>query len=275
MKSKDLYPAIFSRHAAAYQSRLEQIMARGEAAGRQRVLELVDAGPGMRVIDLACGPGTLTRRLAERVGPSGEVVGVDLAPGMLERARLAGIPNARFELMDIEELAFPDATFDAAVCGHGLQFSPHLMRALAEARRVLRAGCPFGASVPAGPGQGQAVSKLLDSVLDRWLPAAPEAEDRAATRATILDPQAFRAAAIEAGFDSARVEVIEESVRWESAEQMVALCMSWWDCAARLEGVDEERRQAFIDDALVTLARAHPGPIETTARNHVLFAVAP
>src|SRR5438067_6180241 len=61
VKSKDLFPAIFSRHAAAYQQRLDEIMARGEARGRQRVLELLAAKPGMRVLDLACGPGTLSR----------------------------------------------------------------------------------------------------------------------------------------------------------------------------------------------------------------------
>src|SRR6202011_166281 len=106
--------------------------------GRMRVLELVDAQPGMRILDLACGPGTLTRRLAPRVAPDGEVVGVDLAPGMIELARAADIPNSRFEVMDIEQLSFPDAMFDAAACGHGIQFAPRLGVALGEARRVLR-----------------------------------------------------------------------------------------------------------------------------------------
>jgi hypothetical protein len=48
LKSKDLYPAVFSRHAVAYQRRLDEIMARGEARGRSRAIELVDAQPGMR-----------------------------------------------------------------------------------------------------------------------------------------------------------------------------------------------------------------------------------
>src|SRR5439155_557008 len=82
------------------------IMARGEARGRQRVLDLVDARPGMRVLDLACGPGNLAWRLAALVAPDGEVVGVDLAPGMIELARRRSVRNARFEVMDIEQLAF-------------------------------------------------------------------------------------------------------------------------------------------------------------------------
>jgi ubiquinone/menaquinone biosynthesis C-methylase UbiE len=273
VKSKELFPAIFSRHAAAYARRLDQIMASGEARGRQRVIDLVEAKPGMQILDLACGPGTLTRRLAARVRPDGLVVGVDLAPGMIQVAEAAATPNARFEVMDIEELAFPDASFDAAVCGHGLQFVPHLDRALAETHRVLRAGSRFAASVPVTP-VSQSVSALLDGVIDRWLPPAPRAVDQEATRSVVADAIALTEAAQRAGFAAARVEVIDETVRWESADQLVALCTSWWDCAARLDGVGVDRRQEFVEDATRTLRREHPGVIETTGRNHVLFAVA-
>ena len=273
MKSKDLFPAIFSRHAEAYDRRLEGVMSRGEARGRQRLIDLVDARPGMKIVDLACGPGNLSRRLAALVVPGGEVVGVDLAAGMLERARLAGIPNATFHVMDIENLRFEDSSFDAAVCGHGLQFVPHLDRALREARRVLRGGGRFVASVPA-PGGGS-VMNLLDDVVSRWLPPAPEAEDRGATRATVQDPDRFGAAATDAGFTAVRVETVEESVRWESAEQLVGMCSSWWDCASRLEKVEEGRRRSFIADATDTIRSRHPGGFETKNRNHILYAVAP
>ncbi len=273
MKSKDLYPAIFSRHAEAYEHRLETAMSRGEARGRQRLLDLVEARPGMRILDLACGPGNLTRRLAALVAPDGQAVGVDLAPGMLERARAAHTPNATFEVMDIEELRFEDASFDAATCGHGLQFAPHLDRALNEARRVLRARSRFVASVPA-PGAGS-VMALLDSVVDRWLPPAPEADDRAATSATVLDPERFASAALDAGFEEVRVETVEETVRWESAEQLVGMCSSWWLCASRLERVEGGRRQSFVDVAIATIRNEHPDALETTNLSHFLFAVAP
>jgi ubiquinone/menaquinone biosynthesis C-methylase UbiE len=273
MRSKDLFPAIFSRHAEAYDRRLDQAMTRGEAKGRQRLLDLVEARPGMRILDLACGPGNLSRRLAALVAPEGEVIGVDLAPGMLERARTAAPPNARFEVMDIEDLKFDAASFDAAVCGHGLQFVPSLDRALGEARRVLRSRARFVASVPT-PARQSAMT-LLDSIVDRWLPPAPDAEDRAATRAVVLDPERLGDAAREAGFTSVRVEAIEESVRWESAEQLVGLCMSWWECAARLEKVEDGRRKSFVEDAVAAIRRQHPGAFETTNRSHILFCVAP
>ena len=273
VKSKELFPAMFSRNAATYQQRLNGIMARGEARGRQRVIDLLELRPGMRVLDLACGPGTLSKPLAALVEPDGELVGVDLAEGMIELARGQGIRNARFEMMDIEKLSFADASFDAAACGHGLQFAPDLSRALGEAHRVLRRGSRFAASVPLS-NDNQRPWMVIDEVVDRWLPPAPAATDQQTTRSAVADAGAFRDVAQGAGFAEARVETIEETVRWESAEQLVGLCMSWWDLAARVERLAADRRQAFIDDAIASLRRDHPGVIETIGRNHVLFATA-
>ena len=190
---------------------------------------------------------------------------------MIQLARAVGIPNASFQVMDIEQLTFPDAWFDAAACGHGLQFVPDLARALGEAHRVLRPGARFAASVPLS-NDNQRPWMVIDEVVDRWLPPAPAATDQQPTRSMVADPDAFRALALSAGFATAHVEAIEEKVRWESAEQLVGLCMSWWDLAARVERLAPDRRQAFMDDAIASLRRDHPGPIETVGRNHVLFA---
>ena len=273
VKSKELYPRIFSRHAAAYKARLDEIMARQEARGRARVIELLEVRPGMKVLDLACGPGTLSKPLAALAAPGGEVVGVDLAEGMLALAREAGITNARFEVMDIERLTFGDATFDAVACGHGLQFAPDLDRALGEARRVLRPGGRFAASVPVSAGDSPAWV-LIDRIIDRWLPPAPKASDQSATRSTVNDAGAFEAAARGAGFAEAFVEALEEKVRWDSAEDFVARCMSWWDLAARIDGVADSRREAFRAEAITAMRQEFPGAIETSGRTHVLWAVA-
>ena len=248
-------------------------MSRGESAGRMRALDLLEARPGMRILDLACGPGTLSRRLAAAVSPGGEVRGVDLAPGMIELAQGLRLPSTRFELMDMEHLAIDDRSFDAAICGHGFQYASDLLRALSEARRVLRPAGRLAASVPVG-SRTEAVWVQLDAVIDRWLAPAPEAADQAPTRATVQDAPAFRRAALDTGFKAATVELIEEEVRWESAQQIVTSFMSWVDCAARLEGIDDFRRQAIMDDAVRTLLQDHPGQIVTKGRNHVLLAVA-
>jgi ubiquinone/menaquinone biosynthesis C-methylase UbiE len=272
MKAKEFFPDLFGRHAEAYQRRLEDIMARGEARGRTRLIELAELKPGMRLLDLACGPGNLTRRLAPLVAPGGEVVGVDLAPGMIALARGLAIANARFEVMDIERLTFEDASFDVATCGHGLQFAPDLPRALREAHRVLQASGRLVASVPVTPVKDAAWA-LIDEVIDRWLPPPPKVLDDGPTRQTVRDPKALSQAALDAGFGSANVEVVDEDVHWRSAEHLVSNLMGWWDCACRLESVEPDAREAMKKDAIATLQAKHPGAISTVGRNHVLLAI--
>jgi ubiquinone/menaquinone biosynthesis C-methylase UbiE len=273
VKAKDLYPAVFSRHAKEYARRLDEIMARGEARGRTLALQAVEARPGMRVLDIACGPGTLTRMLAAMVSPGGQVVGVDLAKGMIALAREAAPANATFEVMDMEHLAFEDSSFDAAVCGHGLQFAPDLGAALREARRVLRTDGRLAASVPAA-AMKEEVWALVDDVVDRWLPPPPRVVDNEATRAAVRDAGALRQAALAAGFAGAQVEEVTEEVVWASAEQLVSRLMSWWDFAFRLEEMDVSRRTEFTEEATAAVRRKHPGAITTHGRTLVLVATA-
>jgi len=271
VKSKELYPAVFSRHAEAYKSRLDEVMARGEARGRLLMLERSEATPGMRVLDLACGPGNITRLLAQRVQPGGRVIGVDLARGMIALAARERPPDTWFAVMDMERLGFPDQAFDGVACGHGLQFAPDLDRALREAWRVLRPSGVLAASVPAA-GVDESVWALIDRVVDRHLPPAPRAVDDSATRATIGDPDAFRSAALGAGFASATVEVVDEEVHWDSAEMLVSRCMGWWQFAWRTDAVDQSFRETFMAEATEAVRREYPGAITTQGRNLVLTA---
>ena len=96
--------------------------------------------------------------------------------------------------------------------------------------------------------------------------------DQKPTRDTVGDGPAFRQAALDAGFASVNVELIEEQVQWESAEHLVSMFTGWWDCASRLDAVEPSRREGFMQDAIATLKREHPATIVTTGRNHVLDA---
>jgi ubiquinone/menaquinone biosynthesis C-methylase UbiE len=90
--------------------------------------------PGMRLLDVGCGPGTITIGLAAAVAP-GEVLGIDREPSQVERARVLarekGIANVRFEVGNAEELPFPDGSFDAA-------FEHTLLEHVADPARVVR-----------------------------------------------------------------------------------------------------------------------------------------
>lgn len=102
---------------------------------------------GMCVLDVGCGPGTITLGLAESVAP-GEVVGVDLQEAMVDRARALaaerGIANVRFDLADAYELPFSDRSFDAALEHRVLMHLADPVRGLREVRRVLRPGGVLG-----------------------------------------------------------------------------------------------------------------------------------
>lgn len=271
MKSKQLYPRVFSKYAEAYKRRLDDIMARGEARGRLRMLELLSLQSGMRVLDLACGPGNITRLVATQVHPGGHVIGVDMASGMIEVAMQESAPGTDFAVMDMEHLGFSDRAFDAVVCGHGLQFAPDLGQALREADRVLRSRGLLAASVPA-PSTDDRVWDLIDSVIDHYLPPAPRATDETATRKTIGDPQAFRAAALVAGFQSAEVDTVIEEVVWESAAELVSKLMSWWRCATRIDAADAGLQQQILEEATAAVRNEYPGAITTYGRNLVLTA---
>ena len=97
--------------------------------------------PRAHVLEVGCGTGVLTRVLAA-LAEVDTVVGVDLAPSLLEKARerAADLPGIRFEQADARSLPFADESFDVAVFDSTLSHVPEPDRALAEAFRVLRPG---------------------------------------------------------------------------------------------------------------------------------------
>lgn len=107
--------------------------------------------PGCAALDVACGPGTVSRVLAERVGRAGRVVATDISPAMLEIARSKPIKAecATIEWLDAPAVPLPmsDSAVDIVTCQQGLQFFPDKVGALAEMRRVLRSGGRAGVAV--------------------------------------------------------------------------------------------------------------------------------
>jgi ubiquinone/menaquinone biosynthesis C-methylase UbiE len=111
----------------------------------KRLAEYATAGLGnpgnLLAIDVACGPGTFTRPLSARVG---RVIGVDLTPAMVEKARSEvardGISNAEFVCGDVYAMPFGDNFTDIVSCGYALHHMTDVPRALAEMARVLKPG---------------------------------------------------------------------------------------------------------------------------------------
>ncbi len=107
--------------------------------GRRRALESLRLRPGQCVLLPGVGTGLDLREIPAEV----EIIGVDISPAMLRRARSRARAGTRLELMDAEHLELPDASVDAVLCNLVLSVVPDGGAAMREAWRVLRPGGRF------------------------------------------------------------------------------------------------------------------------------------
>ncbi len=105
---------------------------------RRRALRAAGLKAGMRVLDVACGPGLVAQCALQLVGPSGSVIGLDPSIGMLQEAQKG---PCRSLVQGVgERLPFPDGQFDFLSMGYALRHVPDLRVAFAEYWRVLKPG---------------------------------------------------------------------------------------------------------------------------------------
>ncbi|MFF1796516.1 methyltransferase domain-containing protein [Kitasatospora sp. NPDC058263] len=176
--------------------------------------------PGQAVLDVGCGPGTITAELAELVGPTGRVVAVDTSAEVLESAaRYAadrGLANVVFEIADVHGLPYADGEFDVVHAHQVLQHVADPVGALREMRRVTAVG-------------GVVAARDVDYATMTWYPQVPELDRWLAlygriARANGGEPDAGRRLlswAREAGFTD--VTATSSSWTYASPEQR-----AWW-----------------------------------------------
>ena len=123
--------------------RFRDIVTTGLGAHGEHAQRLHPPRPGDRALDVGCGFGDTTRRLAELVGPEGEAVGVDAAPRFIDAARRetaqAGVANARFLVADVQSCEL-DGGFDYVFSRFGTMFFANPVVALANVRQALVPG---------------------------------------------------------------------------------------------------------------------------------------
>lgn len=99
--------------------------------------------PGMKILDVGCGPGSITTDLAKHV-PDGRVTGIEIEAGPLQEAQrfaeAEGVSNVKFETGDIHDLKYEDETFDMVHVHQVLQHVADPVKALSEMRRVVKVG---------------------------------------------------------------------------------------------------------------------------------------
>ncbi|HXT78937.1 MAG TPA: methyltransferase domain-containing protein [Acetobacteraceae bacterium] len=187
-------------------------------ATRQFIPALLDAaavGPGMRVLDVCCGPGFVAAAAATR---GASATGVDFSPAMLAVAE-ARHPQVPFDPGDAETLPYPPASFDAVVSNFGVHHVPRPGMALGSAHAVLRPGGRIAFTIWAAPADNVAWKLMFDAVERFGDPAASQAPPPGGGFRT---PDICMDALREAGFADIRTRRLDATWRHRDGRALVA-----------------------------------------------------
>ncbi len=226
---------------------------------------------GLDVLDLACGPGTVARLAALRVGASGKVTGCDLSGAMLEIARSKPTLEASAPIDYVEcaadSIDLPDNGVDVVTCQQGLQFFPNRPAALAEMRRTLRPGGQLGVAVwcdieecPPFAALANALEKVLGTDAAETYRSGPWG---------LGDSDSLGQLVTDSEFDNVRVRRHELPVAFEGGPRQLLMTLhatavastlnelSASDMAALVEAVDESTRDITSDGVVHSYAASN------------------
>jgi ubiquinone/menaquinone biosynthesis C-methylase UbiE len=217
--------------------------------------------PGMALLDVGCGPGTITADLARLVAP-GVVVGIDASEEVVAQAAAyaeqQGVTNVRFEVGDLFALSYDDASFDVVHAHQVLQHLPDPTAALVELRRVLR---PGGLLAARDGDFGAFTWWPADPRLDRWMQLYLSITTRNGHDALI--GRKLLKVAREAGFE----EVGVSSANWTFADPE---SRGWWGGL----WADRVRYSRFAEQA-VEYGLSDATELESIATAFLEWAAAP
>lgn len=170
-------------------------------------IDALDPAAGDRLVDVGCGSGTSTMQLAERVGTSGSVVGIDISPTMIEgataHAASRDVTNVSFEVKDAMVDDF-GSDFDKAFSRFGVMFFADAASGFRNIGRALREGGRLGFVCWQSPGQNPWASVPL-SVASRHVDIPFGADPTAPSPFSLADPERIRAVLADAGFDDIEI----------------------------------------------------------------------
>lgn len=188
------------------------------------MVELLEPRPGLRILELAAGPGETGFLALRGIQPGGELLSTDAAPEMVEvarrRAAELGLTDVGFAVEDAADLSLPTDEVDAVLCRFGLMLVPEMERMTAEIARVLR------------PGGRAVIAVWASSQLNPWMTAAARAalelglteppDRKAPGPFRLSDPAELRSVVQAGGLEIERVEDVP--VAWAAGS-----FDEWWE----------------------------------------------
>jgi ubiquinone/menaquinone biosynthesis C-methylase UbiE len=239
-----------------------------ERFGRATVDRIV-LPPGARVLDVCCGSGASALPAAEKVGPQGSVLGIDLAQSLLvlarEKAIARDLRNTHFRVGDMLNLGVSDDHYDAVICVFGVFFVPDMQAAVRSMWRAVRPGGCLAITTWGPNFMEPATTAFWNSIRE----IRPELFKGFNPWDRISDPQSVRELLQSGGIE--RVEVIAESGTHE-----IPAPESWWSVVlgsgyrGTVEQLDPDERERVCNANLDYIRRSGVTELEA----NVVYAVA-
>lgn len=200
------------------------------------LLDAAHVGHGVRMLDIACGPGFVTSHAAAR---GAVATGLDFSPAMLAVARFRD-GAISLDQGDAEALPYADGGFDAVVSNFGIHHVPRPLRALREALRVLRSGSRVAFTFWAGLSENIAWKLLFDAIARHGDPAASHAPPPGGGFGSAAQcADALR----DVGFGDCTTELVHATWRHANAQALVASLQAG---TARMAAMIEAQRPAAM-----------------------------
>ena len=235
MQRPESQPEVWNQISDAYLRFVEPFLAQFSTYAIDRLLPQPDAD--LAALDVACGPGTLTLRLAEKVGA---VTAIDFSEQMIARLKRRiterGTANVAAVVGDGQELPFVDDRFDLAASMFGLIFFPDRTRGFSELARVTKPG----GAVCVGAWAPFERSELVSMVFRAVVPSFPILAD-AAPEPGLSDKALFLSELEDAGFVDIEIEEVTYSMTAPDADHFwIAVRSSFAGLVVFLENVDPD-----------------------------------
>ncbi|HQR88536.1 MAG TPA: class I SAM-dependent methyltransferase [Caulobacter sp.] len=218
----DYWNAVVGRTWAQFQAQLDrQIAPLGAEA-----LRVLAPAEGERILDVGCGCGETTLDLAARVGPAGQVTGVDISEPMLAVARSRERPAKgampEFLCIDAQTADLGEATFDAVFSRFGVMFFADPTAAFANLHRAVRPGGRL-AFVCWRPYAENLWMRAPMDAAQPLLPPMPASDPLAPGPFAFADPQRLRSILEGAGFSGVRIDPFDTSIGGASVKDTLSL----------------------------------------------------